>query len=98
LAARYGILGGESESKMDLRVTVVNVNDVQAYAQVSRYLKQLGPVKNLQLLGVQDHTLQFSLKVDGGQFALEQALHLGQSHLKQIPNKNKQGLTLQWRS
>jgi uncharacterized protein len=75
LAARYVAPSGAERGRLALAVT--DVMSLEAYARADRYLRELGPVEEVQVLQVEPERVVFLLEVRGGQQALERAIAPG---------------------
>lgn len=82
LAAKFAVTSNSSVSA-EVQLTVINVQNLSDYAAVTKYLKGLAPVKQVEVAQVQPSSLILNVTVDGGETALEQVLSLDH-HLKPV--------------
>jgi len=75
LASRYAPVAGEQAGL--LPVTVIDVRSLSDYARVTRYLKSLQRVGNVQVARVDADQVTFELDVKGGPDAIAQTIALG---------------------
>lgn len=75
LASRYAPVAGEQAGL--LPVTVIDVRSLSDYARVTRYLKSLQRVGNVQVARVDADQVTFELDVEGGPDAIAQTIALG---------------------
>lgn len=82
-----------------MQLTVVNIQNLADYAKVSRYLRSLTPVKQVQVSQIEPTSIGYDLHVSGGRFALQQALSLDHrlQQMETSTNTNMDtGLIYQW--
>lgn len=101
LALAYGTLT-TAAIENTVQLTVININSLHDYAAVTDYLKDLLPVKRVELQQINPSSLVYNLKVMGGELGLQNAL--GLDHELQpvtvtpdLQNSNT-GLVYQWGS
>ena len=75
LASRYAPVAGEQAGL--LPVTIVDVRTLRDYARVTRYLKSLQQVEQVQVSRVDADQVTFELDVEGGPEAIAQTIALG---------------------
>lgn len=94
LASRYAPIAGEQAGL--LPVTVVDVRSLGDYARVTRYLKSLQRVENVQVARVDADQVTFELDVEGGPEAIAQTIALGNVLRRYQPQSASTGELIDW--
>ena len=76
-AKEYAIIAGGMSSN-DISITIDNVSSVADYANVTRYLEKLAPVKRAKIVNVKNTRVAYELETEGGVEQLEKAIDLGE--------------------
>lgn len=99
LAATYAVYR-DNENKQQVLLTVMNIHSLTDYAKVLAYLKQLTPVKRVEVVSLKPTEVIFRLNLIGGQAALVHAINLDHAlkpiDVAETQNNPETSLYYQW--
>jgi hypothetical protein len=96
LASQLAFVQGRTGAQ-EVMLSVVQVDTVEDYVRVSRYLQDVGPVTRVALMRVEPDRLHFRLQLNGGRAALVRALELGVRLAPEVDHATGEAEALQYR-
>lgn len=94
LASRYAPVAGELAGRLPM--TVVAVRSLEDYARVTKYLRSLQQVGQVQVTRVDADQVSFELEVEGGPDAIAQTIALGHVLQRYQPRLSATGGSAVW--
>lgn len=97
LALRYAQHATQDNIHTAVKLTIIGVNDADAFAKIQHYLSALSVVADVQLVNMDNDNMQFSLNLIADQEALAQQLSFDKYLEPTSPNSWEDESTLEYR-